>query len=132
MYDGSGYLQTAHAPMAAGSCKLTLPADLQPGSDYQVSLFWEGCGRDIFDASGLFFVSPPGAQPGDFDDDGDVDRDDMAVFEACGSGPGVPLIDPACLPADLDGDHDVDQSDFGTIQRCFNGAARPGEPDCAR
>jgi hypothetical protein len=66
---------------------------------------------------------------GDFDDDGDVDLDDLAALVACHDGPGrVPQPnDPAtttceveCLNAfDFDGDWDVDLEDFAAFQRAF-------------
>lgn len=69
---------------------------------------------------------------GDFDSDGDVDIDDIAIFEACGTGPGVPY-DPMALPlgcplvpdgddriaADSDRDGDIDHTDFGALQSLF-------------
>jgi hypothetical protein len=67
----------------------------------------------------------------DFDSDQDVDLDDLEIFMACVTGPGLPY-DPSNLPpgcaltpdalgliaADLDGDGDVDHTDFGILQRC--------------
>src|SRR5690606_33551807 len=64
--------------------------------------------------------------PADFDCDGDVDADDLALFTACATGPEIPY-DPDTLPVgcqipadhqgilrfDLDRDGDIDQSDFG-------------------
>ncbi len=70
-------------------------------------------------------------QPGDFDDDGDVDLDDFAVYQACSTGPAAPQTDPDCLPTDLDGDGDTDQSDFGVFQRCISGPTLPADPACA-
>jgi hypothetical protein len=58
----------------------------------------------------------------DFDEDGDIDRDDLAYFRTCISGPNIPQPDLACLRADLDGDHDVDQSDFGLYQTSLTGS----------
>ncbi|HRY67882.1 MAG TPA: hypothetical protein P5159_02310 [Phycisphaerae bacterium] len=82
----------------------------------------------------------------DFDQDGDVDADDLEMFEDCATGPAVPY-NPAVLPepepgctltpdgngqiaADFDADIDVDQSDFGIFQRCFSGANNPADLDC--
>ncbi len=83
----------------------------------------------------------------DFDQDGDVDTNDLEAFEACATGPAVPY-DPATLPqsepgctltpdgnghiaADFDADADVDQSDFGVFQRSWTGPDVPADPNCA-
>lgn len=73
----------------------------------------------------------------DFDRDGDVDDDDLILFRACATGPGMPYdpqnLPPGCpltpdslelIAADLDGDGDVDHADFGILQRC---AGFPGD-----
>ncbi len=78
-----------------------------------------------------FQTPAPADIPGDFDDDCDVDADDLPVFEACGSGPAIPQNDLNCGDAKLDEDDDVDQSDFGLFQRCISGPDVPGDPDCA-
>jgi len=87
-----------------------------------------------------------GTAKADFDADGDVDGDDLAVFESCATGPAVPY-NPAELPepepgctlapdtnghiaADFDEDDDVDQSDFGAFQRCYSGEGNPAEAHC--
>ena len=57
---------------------------------------------------------------GDFDGDCDVDQDDFGVFQACASGPAVPLA-PGCEGFDVDGDDDVDQADFGQFQVMITG-----------
>jgi hypothetical protein len=72
----------------------------------------------------------PPAIPGDLDRNGAVDADDLAPFEACASGPGIPQLEPECLNARLDADEDVDQADFGVLQRCWSGPL-PGDPACA-
>ncbi len=68
--------------------------------------------------------------PGDCDDDGDVDLDDFGAFQACMSGPTVPLT-PGCEHKDFDLDGDIDQSDFGIFQRCISGPGIPSAPNCA-
>lgn len=88
-----------------------------------------------FELTGGFwgFVLTCGATaPVDFDQDCDVDLDDLAVFESCASGPGV-LHEgtPACQTADSENDNDVDQADFAVFQRCFSGADMPADPNCA-
>lgn len=71
----------------------------------------------------------PACVPPDFDCDGDVDGDDLESFDACASGPAIPLTFD-CKDKDLDGDNDVDQSDFGHVQRCYSGEANPADPTC--
>ncbi len=78
--------------------------------------------------------------PPDLDDDGDVDMDDLAIFELCrtasGIGPPGRYCDPQtedcgpCPRADLDADEDVDQDDFAIFQRCFSGSDQPGNAYC--
>jgi hypothetical protein len=71
------------------------------------------------------------AVPPDLDGDGDVDQSDFGLLQACYSGPGVPVTDPACAAADLDKDNDVDQSDFSIFHACQTGAGVPADPNCA-
>jgi hypothetical protein len=59
---------------------------------------------------------------GDYDEDGDVDQEDLAVLHACFSGASVPINSPDCEMADMDDDGDVDQSDFGFFQAALTGA----------
>jgi hypothetical protein len=67
----------------------------------------------------------------DLDRDGDVDPDDMVLFEACASGPGIGRSGTAiCVQADFDGDNDVDQLDFGVEQACYSGADTLADPAC--
>jgi hypothetical protein len=66
----------------------------------------------------------------DYDQDGDVDSDDYALFSPCGSGPGIDVA-PACSDRDLDGDHDVDQTDLALFQRCLSGTGHLVDPTCA-
>ncbi len=69
--------------------------------------------------------------PGDFDRDGDVDLDDLAILTPCASGPAVPASDVCQAGAfDFDFDTDVDMDDFGGFQRCFSGANHPADPGC--
>lgn len=79
----------------------------------------------------------------DFDADGDVDADDLAIFTACATGPAIPYavgsLPLGCnlaadthnhIAADLDGDGDVDIDDLGRFQRCYSGAGAPAYPHC--
>ena len=58
-------------------------------------------------------------EPGDYDDDGDVDLDDFAGWGGCMTGPDAGPYDPPCRPFDLDHDSDVDMVDFAAFQRVF-------------
>ncbi len=75
---------------------------------------------------------PPLPIPGDFDEDRDVDADDVAVFLACATGSALGPPSLGCDVADLDGDDDVDQSDFGHLQRCLSGVDTNADPTCAQ
>lgn len=65
----------------------------------------------------------------DFNADGHVDGDDLALFEACASGPAIPLS-PECQDRDLDGDGDVDQADLARFQLCYSGPDNPADIAC--
>jgi hypothetical protein len=56
----------------------------------------------------------------DLDCDSDVDQDDLALLQACASGPDIAAA-PGCERADFDQDGDADQDDFAIWQRCFSG-----------
>ena len=66
----------------------------------------------------------------DLDADCDVDLEDLELFQACVSGPSVPVIE-GCQGKDFDADGDVDQNDFGIFQRCFSGDGNLPDPNCA-
>ncbi len=68
--------------------------------------------------------------PGDVDGDGDVDMEDFGGFQACLSGPGVPVA-AGCELARLDEDVDADADDFGAFQACLTGASVTGDLACA-
>ncbi len=62
---------------------------------------------------------PP--DPGDLDQDGDVDVNDYAIFESCLTGPEGGLL-AGCVPADLHADSDVDLQDFAVLSLNFTGS----------
>ena len=66
----------------------------------------------------------------DYNHDGDVDGDDLTVFESCASGPGIPYGGD-CGMSDFDDDGDVDQSDFAVVQQCYGGQGVLADPACA-
>lgn len=65
----------------------------------------------------------------DFNSDGVIDQNDLALFRACKSGPSIRLS-AGCEGKDFDGDGDVDQDDFGAFQRCFSGSGHLPDPNC--
>ncbi|MHC4445462.1 MAG: hypothetical protein ACYTBZ_19830 [Planctomycetota bacterium] len=123
-HDGVRHFSTpATATLAGGS----LPDSDNDGVPDACDL----CPNTIPGMTGL--VDPHGCPPlipADFDRDGDVDSDDHDLFEACASGPMIPLT-PGCEDKDLDSDNDVDQEDFGIFQRCHSGPNILANPTCA-
>jgi hypothetical protein len=72
----------------------------------------------------------PVIQPGDFDEDNDVDMDDYGSMQTCFTGDGYTQSAPACLPGRLDGDEDVDHNDLLLWQGCVSGAGIIADPEC--
>jgi len=60
-------------------------------------------------------------QPGDCDEDGDIDRNDYIRFQQCLTGPGAGPVPPTCDCVKFDGDTDVDLKDFAAFQIGFTG-----------
>ncbi|GEM_PF-1724497 len=112
-----------------------------PGSAIQVVAIADGEGTvheaDETNNTRVLVVVLPAAIPGDFDGDGDIDRNDLHQFIVCVTGPsiaGSPA--PGCTvdqsnAADFDHDSDVDQSDFGIFQGCYSGPDVIPDPQCA-
>ena len=65
-----------------------------------------------------------GGRPGDFDRDGDVDRDDYDAFVSCYTGRNGGPVDSACRPGDFDRDDDVDCRDFRQFKRAWTAQGR--------
>lgn len=70
-------------------------------------------------------------QPGDFDQDGDVDLTDFGHLQRCLTGTDVLRTDPTCLNAHMDIDGDIDSTDVELFLQCLSGANQPGDPTCA-
>ncbi len=68
--------------------------------------------------------------PCDYDDDQDVDQNDIELFMHCISGPMLPR-EAGCDEKDLDNDGDVDLVDFAVMQLCLSGDGLLGDPYCA-
>jgi hypothetical protein len=65
----------------------------------------------------------------DYDNDGDVDQDDFAVWQSCFTGSNVAASAGVCATyADLDQDTDVDEVDFGLFEACATGPEVPYQP----
>ena len=100
---------------------------------------WMSAGGDIASPGRIV-----GYAASDLDEDGDVDLDDFAVFNACITGPDVPYdpLPAGCtltpdaegfLAVDYDEDGDLDMSDYVAVfQVCVSGAGEPADPSCGR
>ncbi len=69
----------------------------------------------------------------DADNDGDVDQDDFAVFQACLTGTDDPyeVYDcQACRCMNSDGDQDIDEDDYGPFEACGSGPGIQAEESC--
>lgn len=88
----------------------------------------EGGGYVIAQDTNLNTARASFAWPGDYDQDGDVDLADFAVFQLCFNGPTRPYPYTGCVASDYDVDGDVDLGDFSVFLSCFNGPTRP--PAC--
>ena len=79
---------------------------------------------DADPATKPFLTIDVGTVPGDFNDDGEVDLADYAIFTDCMAGPDVTTPPEGCSAdqfsdTDLGNDGDVDLSDFGLFQGYF-------------
>jgi hypothetical protein len=61
------------------------------------------------------------ADPGDFDEDGDLDLRDFEMFQFCFTGEGVIQNEADCFFAHFDGDSDVDLVDFSGFESALTG-----------
>jgi hypothetical protein len=122
--DGSPVCDVAAMPGTAGGCRHHGPAQ---GEVYYYAAFaYDGLAvfSDSATASGTVSSSA------DFDEDGDVDKHDYTMFEACLTGPmsGPPAV--GCEAMDLDADDDVDMTDYQELQVCYSGELIPADPLC--
>ena len=62
--------------------------------------------------------------PGDFDNDNDVDLDDLDAFTLCFGGSGGDL-DPACMAGDFDNDDDIDCRDWYLFLEAWTASGTP-------
>jgi hypothetical protein len=65
----------------------------------------------------------------DADGDGDVDQDDLGVFQRC-LNDGCGLMPPACACFDRDADDDVDGEDLAVFEMCASGPGVDADPAC--
>ncbi len=127
---GTNVVLATYTIRVSGSGTLTLDLSLPNAAQTQTdpnSVLFDSVSVDPGAAAIAMTVV---AVPPDFDEDGDVDGDDLDDFEACASGPGIPKAGD-CDRADFDRDDDVDQGDFSTLQRCYGGPDNQVDPDCA-
>ncbi len=116
--DGNGYYVVTLIPAAPGGTpydvSATSPACPEVTVPDIVVLPGEVAHRDI-DLCGI-------PLPGDMDQDGDVDIDDLPAFLFCLQGPEEVYGDTHfCIGGDADEDADVDLADLGSFQRAFGG-----------
>ena len=88
-----------------------------------------GCDLALPISATYIATQSPDSIPPDFDNDGDVDADDVNAIDACASGPTVALA-AGCEDKDLDNDNDIDQLDFAIVQRCISGEGVCPDPQC--
>ena len=69
---------------------------------------------------GAYELPTAGTLPGDCNDDGLIDADDMSTVLPCTTGPSI-AIDAGCDCGDLSGDGDVDLADLALFQLAFTG-----------
>ncbi|MCK4658588.1 MAG: carboxypeptidase regulatory-like domain-containing protein [Phycisphaerae bacterium] len=127
----------------------TITDTIVPGAFYDLSWVWEDAAPfpgglaevfaiadeadtiDEFDEDNnvrsAFVTNRGPTRPGDWDDDGDVDLFDYAVFLGCISGPweapGFVMPSQDCLDVfDFNADADVDLGDFAAFQESFTGS----------
>ncbi|MDM8007626.1 MAG: DUF362 domain-containing protein [Phycisphaerae bacterium] len=118
-----------------GKVRQALHTYSKPGT-YTVKLTVSGpVGEpDTMQRAAYIVVTP---HPADLDADGDVDEDDMDIFQACSTGPGLAgTATEGCTAAhfasaDIDDDNDVDQADLSRFQRCLSGPDVSPGADCA-
>ncbi len=92
---------------------------------FYTDLFWSRSGvttevsRELGVVGGMVtYTFQP--NPGDCTCDGDIDLEDLTIFDSCLTGPGTE-VGVECGYADFDGDGDSDLSDFAYFQTVFLG-----------
>ncbi|NLX20918.1 MAG: family 10 glycosylhydrolase [Phycisphaerae bacterium] len=127
--DGVNLIENGHL-VGVTADTLTIPdVTLTDAGAYRCVVTGE-CGA-VTSTEAVLSVSAPPTQPGDLDNDDDVDLDDFALLQACLSGPGISQDDPACDGAKLDDGDDVDMDDVTIFLGCVSGANISGDPTCA-
>ncbi len=126
------------APLSATSIRWRLEESRTALGEARALLLGDGDGSDVarsiaealeaLDYAWELWPVVPVDAP-DYDQDGDVDEDDVDRFASCFSGPEVDTRFN-CGDRDLDGDGDADQSDFAHFQRCLGVNGTNPNPDC--
>jgi len=117
---GSGagpYVFSGYAAPGLGTVTVELAADPPSGIQDLDGNSFEG------DSWTYEMVPPPDIC--DFNEDGDVDSDDLTILNDCYSGPGGGTSGESggipCTRCDVDDDNDVDLVDFATFQGHYTG-----------
>jgi hypothetical protein len=140
LVDGYGpdgaVLATAAVPQANEWCYSFVEGF---AAGHLVTVMWELVGTvngtpSAVHADFMTFESTICHQPfADADFDGDVDQDDLGVFQLCytGSTGTIPLEPEYCACLDIDGDDHIDDSDYALFEQCASGPEVPANPTCA-
>jgi hypothetical protein len=123
---------------------VTVAWDLSEAGEYQYTFYDAGAGTTLPMMAGgdtTFYMcdgDTPAFElqarkiafsPADFNEDGYVNQDDLAVFTACMTGADQGPVVPGCEQPDFDRDGDVDLDDFGDFQICISGTEF-ADPTC--
>jgi len=122
--DGTEGCGGAYVIAAAGGLEcdtVTATAAVGPGTYWLVT--GATTASDLAPCGARYVATVTGSSPcpGDMDDDGDVDLDDLSAMVSCLTGPDAGPVDPGCALADLDGDGDADLDDAAWFGRAFTG-----------
>ncbi|NLF29574.1 MAG: hypothetical protein GX591_01660 [Planctomycetes bacterium] len=110
MYDVAGGIAVDEAKVLTG-----LTIDVSNGPNQWRSGYTEGDAVNIYGLCATPAGTGPVCNPGDADDDGDVDLDDFVLLK---NNFGIPS-GATCAMGDFDGDGDVDLDDFVLLKNNF-------------
>ncbi len=115
--DGNGYYTLTLVPAAPGGTSYTVHASLNGCDNATVDGVIVMPGEIVRVDLGL---CPTWAGPGDMNEDGFIDADDILLFTVCAQGPDATYA-PAhvCANGDADDDFDVDTVDMANFQIVF-------------
>jgi hypothetical protein len=133
-----------NAALTSGAKKVAFRFQIKPDAQQSANqAFIDASDSDPTSKPYLTIGAPVAPVLGDLDNNRLVDDDDLAIFEACATGPamaysagnlgaGCPLIadDQGFIAADFDKDRDVDQADFAVLERCLSIPGVEVNPNC--